>query len=302
MENKTEQIIRLAKKNGITIEGESLHINESGLDFQVAFAKDQNGEQWVLRLPRRKDVIPSIQKEKKILTLAASQVHVEVPEWKVCTDELIAYKRLTGKPAGTVDHEIQNYVWEIDLENIPEVFHQTLGEALVPLHRTKGETVARHGLIVIKADKLRETMKTRMEKVKAEFGVSRELWSRWQTWIDNEALWPKQEAFIHGDLHAGHILIGKDTRVTGFIDWTEAYAGDPAVDFVAHYRTFGQEALDKLIHHYQKAGGYVWPQMAEHVIELTAAYPVELAEFAIRSGSEEYLEMTRQVLGVSEEK
>ncbi|WP_026690481.1 macrolide 2'-phosphotransferase [Alteribacter aurantiacus] len=300
MENKKKHIIQLAEKNGIIVDGDSLKINESGLDFQVAFAKDLNGKHWVLRMPRRKDVLPSIEKEKQILTLAAKQVTVEVPEWEVCTDELIAYKRLTGKPAGTVDHEIQNYVWEMDPEQVPEVFQQTLGKALVSLHKTNRDVALQFGLTVIKADELRERMKNRMEQVKAQFGVNAELWSRWQAWLDDEALWPKQEAFVHGDLHAGHILINENAAVTGFIDWTEAFVGDPSVDFVAHYRTFGEDALHKLIHYYKDAGGYVWPRMAEHVIELTAAYPVELAEFAIRSESEEYLDMTRQVLGVAE--
>lgn len=39
--------------------------------------------------------------------------------------------------------------------------------------------------------------------------------------------------------------------------------------------------------------------MKEHIIELEAAFPVAIAEFAIVSGEEEYVEMARQVLGVS---
>jgi macrolide phosphotransferase len=53
-----------------------------------------------------------------------------------------------------------------------------------------------------------------------------------------------------------------------------------------------------LIHYYKEAGGYVWPKMKEHVIELTAAYPIAIAEFALKSGLEEYKEMAKQVLGV----
>lgn len=94
-------------------------------------------------------------------------------------------------------------------------------------------------------------------------------------------------------------MIDAIAQVTGFIDWTEAAVTDPACDFVAHYRTFGENALNKLISAYAKAGGCVWPKMAEHVIELAASYPIAIAEFALKSGLDEYKQMARQSLGVS---
>jgi macrolide phosphotransferase len=142
-------------------------------------------------------------------------------------------------------------------------------------------------------------MKRRMDKVKLEYGVGEELWNRWQNWLANDALWPKQTALIHGDLHAGHILIDKDACVTGFIDWTEARIDDPANDFVSHLAAFGEEALKKLIDEYKKAGGYVWPLMFDHILELFSAYPIGIAEFAMKSGLAEYEEMAKQALGVA---
>ncbi len=88
--------------------------------------------------------------------------------------------------------------------------------------------------------------------------------------------------------------------MTGFIDWTEASVADPARDFVAHYRTFGQDALNRLISAYAEAGGHIWSRMAEHMIELNASFAIEIAEFALKSGLDEYKQMARQSLGVSE--
>ncbi|NQD68984.1 macrolide 2'-phosphotransferase, partial [Bacillus haikouensis] len=42
------------------------------------------------------------------------------------------------------------------------------------------------------------------------------------------------------------------------------------------------------------------PAMKEHIIELKAAYPVAIAEFAITSGLDEYEQMAREALGVIE--
>ena len=38
--------------------------------------------------------------------------------------------------------------------------------------------------------------------------------------------------------------------------------------------------------------------MKEHIIELDAAYPVSIAEFALVSGIEEYEHMAKEALGV----
>ncbi|MPM91911.1 hypothetical protein SDC9_139045 [bioreactor metagenome] len=181
---------------------------------------------------------------------------------------------------------------------MPDQFNESLGSALVPLHQINHREAKVAGLTVESADETRSLMKARMEKVKTKFGVSRQLWERWQAWAEDDSYWPQKTGLIHGDLHAGHILIDANKRVTGFIDWTEASVSDTAGDFVAHYRTFGEDALEKLIRYYEKAGGYVWPKMARHVIELAAAYPIAIAEFALKSGIEEYHQMARQALGV----
>lgn len=148
------------------------------------------------------------------------------------------------------------------------MFHNTLARALVSMHQIDHEEARKSDLSVLTAEELKSSMEERMEKVKAAFGVDEALWSRWQAWLENESLWPKQTALIHSDMHAGHILIDNKARVTGLIDWTEARVDDPAHDFGAHLTLFGENALKQLIQSYQNAGGYVWTGMFEHIVEL----------------------------------
>ncbi len=295
-----QEVLELVHKHDLTIQEDSLQFNESGLDFHVVLATDINGERWILRLPRREDVLTSVDKEKRTLELIAPLLSVEVPRWTVCTDELIAYRALNGLPAGTIDTEAKAYVWEIDAAHPPDQFHESLAKGIASLHRVSIAQVQAIGLPVETAEEARAAMKQRMDAVKNEFGVGEELWNRWQSWLQKDEVWPKQTVLTHGDLHAGHILIDATAQVTGFIDWTEAAVADPARDFVAHYHTFGLYALNKLISAYAKAGGHVWTKMAEHVIELTASYPIAIAEFALKSGLDEYKQMARQSLGVSD--
>jgi macrolide phosphotransferase len=294
-----KQTVETARKYGLDVKEESIVFNESGLDFLVAYAKDDKGDEWVLRFPRRDDVMARTIVEKKALDLVRKYVSFQVPVWSVYKSDLIAYKKLQGVPAGTIDPKIHNYVWEMDYENVPEQFHQTLAKALASLHTVSKEEAHKAGLFVQTAEEARNSMIERMEKVKAKFGVGESLWNRWQTWVKNKELWPQITGLIHGDVHAGHTMINKDANVTGFIDWTEAKVTDVSNDFVFQYSAFGEAALEKLIRYYRQAGGIYWPAMKEHIIELSAAYPVAIAEFAIISGLEQYEQMARESLEVN---
>lgn len=294
-----QQAVEIAKGYGLKVKEDSITFNESGLDFKVAYAEDIKGNEWVLRFPRRDDVMKRTIVEKKTLDVINKYVDFQFPLWSVYEDDLIAYRKLTGVPAGTINPEIQDYVWEMNHENVPEQFHQTLAKTLASLHTIPIEEAAKVGLIVHTADEARESMIERMAKVKERFGVGESLWSRWQKWVNNKDLWPGITGLIHGDLHAGHTMIDKDANVTGLIDWTEAKVTDVANDFVFQYRTFGEPELEKLIAYYKQAGGIYWPNMKEHIIELNAAYPVAIAEFAIISDLEEYEQMAREVLEIN---
>ena len=299
MSKDMKQVIEIAKKHNLILKEETMQFNESGLDFQVVFALDESGVDWVLRLPRREDVMPRTRVEKQALDLVNQYVkYFQAPNWIIYTDELIAYKKLDGVPAGTIDHNIGNYVWEIDINNIPPSFHMSLGRVLAELHSIPSDKATEFGLIVQTPEEARKSMKQRMNDVKTKFGVGEKLWNRWQSWVNDDEMWPKKTGLIHGDVHAGHIMIDKEANVTGLIDWTEAKVTDISNDFVFNYKAFGEEGLEALIIAYKEAGGYYWPKMKEHIIELVAAYPVSIAEFAIVSGVEEYVQMAKKALEI----
>ncbi|CUU45777.1 Mph(B) family macrolide 2'-phosphotransferase [Clostridium beijerinckii] len=299
MGKEMKQVMETAKKHNLILKEETMQFNESGLDFQVVFAQDENETDWVLRLPRREDVMPRTKLEKQALDLVNQYAKCfKAPNWTIYTNELIAYKKLDGVPAGTIDHNIGNYVWEIDINNIPESFHKSLGKVLAELHSIPSDKAAELGLAVQTPEEAKMSMKQRMYDIKAKFGVGENLWIRWQAWINDDEMWPKKTGLIHGDVHAGHTMIDRDADVTGLIDWTEAKVTDISNDFVFHYKAFGEEGLEALILAYKEAGGYYWPKMKEHIIELVAAYPVSIAEFAMVSGVEEYVQMAKKALEV----
>lgn len=301
MVQNIKEVMELAKRHNLNINKETIEMNDSGLDFFAVFAKDDDGTDWVLRIPRRDDVMPRTKAEKAALDIVNKhKVSFQAPLWEIYTDELIAYKKLDGVPAGTIDHDIGNYVWEIDIENVPDNYNQSLGKVLAELHSIPNSAFKNTDISIYTPEEIRQEMKERMHKVKDKFGVSDELWNRWQNWIGDDEMWPEQTGFAHGDVHAGHTMIDNNANVTGLIDWTEAKVADISTDFLFNYKAFGEKGLDDLIDAYKKAGGYHWPKMKAHIIELDAASGVPIAEFAIISGLEEYEEMAKQILGVAE--
>ncbi|MRE71925.1 macrolide 2'-phosphotransferase [Mammaliicoccus sciuri] len=295
-----ENIVTIAAECGLDIQPESITINESGLDFQVAFAEDRHGVEWVLRIPRRPEVYERTDSEKETVDFIQQHVSFEVPNWQIHKETLIAYPKLTGVPAATIDTELQQYVWEIEHKPVPQNFINTLAEVLVDLHRITDEELVSSEIKTTTIQQIKQDYQERMHKVKETFGVSPDLWNRWQKWLDRDELWPNHVTMIHGDLHPGHIMVDKEANVTGLIDWTEASHADPSNDFMGHHRVFGDEGLDELIEAYDKAGGKTWPNMKEHIIELNAVFPMFIAEFAIDSGEAAYEKMAKKELGVEE--
>jgi macrolide phosphotransferase len=293
-----DQLLTLASQHGLSLQQQSISYNESGLDFQVAFATDQSGIPWVLRMPRRADVEERASYEKRVLDLVSEHLPVAVPEWKVNTAQLIAYPMLPGTPAATIDTEVKQYRWHIDPANLPAAFDDSFSLTLVALHSIDPLKAAYSGIWVTQVDQVRIALQQKMEKVQQVIGVSQALWQKWEEWLGDDSYWPPHTTLVHGDLHAGHILVDANFRVSGLIDWTEAEVGDPAIDFVPYLATFGEVALDTLLVRYEQAGGKVWPRMKEHILQLQGAYAINIALFALQSGLEEYLQMAKVALGV----
>lgn len=294
----TVDILKLASKNGLNLIEETAVLNESGMDFQVLFAEDESGVSWVLRKPRRPDVIQRSAYEGNILKLVQKQLPVSVPEWKINTPELIAYPTVSGIQTGSIDMNIRNYVFNINTENLSKSFVQSLAGVMSALHNLDHFEAAKSGVEVLSPDQVRQSLSERMDKVKKEIGTADVLWKRWQQWLSDDSYWPGHSSFIHGDLHPPHILIDKEEKVCGILDWTEAKVTDPGKDFVLFATIFGEKELGYLLGEYEKSGGKVWPKMREHIIEFKAAYGIDIAEFALITGEDEHYIMAKQALGL----
>ncbi|TNJ62340.1 hypothetical protein FE784_31115 [Paenibacillus hemerocallicola] len=291
-----DEMVSAAGQNGLNVNPGQVELNESGMDFVVAFATDDAGKAWVLRKPRRSDVWERAENERKVLSLVREKLSVHVPDWRIFTPELIAYPLLSGRPIATVDPAGGGYAWQYEQQSLPELFFDSLAETLASLHNVDPGAASEAGLRVKSPKEAREAFSANIEEIKGSFAIPDKLHERWQVWLSTDSYWPGHSTLNHGDLHPPHILVDETRRVTGLIDWTEAECADPGKDFVIFFALFGEEGLRDLLRRYEKFGGKVWPRMQEHIAEQWAAYPALVAKFALITGKEADMEMARGML------
>lgn len=283
----------LAERHDLRL-NEGLVFNEVGLDFQIVFASDQEGNPWVLRIPRRPDMLQQIEHEAKILGLMKKRLRICVPDWKIISPELIAYPLLPGNPTISFDPATHKITWNIDRNS--REFVMSLARVLVGLHQTPISEATAHELKCTDPSDLRKRMSEDIERVKNELGMSSKLEQQLKKWVNKDSLWPRFSALVHGDLYAGHILTRKNGHITGIIDWSEAEVSDPSIDFAGHLAVFGEESLKELICEYEKAGGRTWSQMFDHIKERNSASVFKFAVFALNSGLDQHIATAKSQL------
>lgn len=268
MENHNIQ--KLAQRHGLFLSG-TMSFNDMGIDFKVGFAKDTSGTDCVLRIPRRANLGEQIATEKRILQLASKYLSVQVPDWQIANDELVAYPLLAGKPVLTFDAKTFEVTWNMDKDSAQYI--PSLAKVLVQLHAIPEEEVRRHDLKICSPEQVRSEIAERLHLVKSELGMSSALETRYSKWLDNDALWPNFSKFIHGDLYAGHLLTDVNGEVTGIIDWSTAHVSDIAQDFSGHLSVFGEQSLRELLDAYEKAGGEVWGTLFKQAVNVQQHQP-----------------------------
>lgn len=290
-----QQIRVLAQQHGLLL-SEEMAFNEMGIDFKVGFAKDLNQRQWVLRVPRRNDLGSQIESESRILDLVKKYLSVQVPDWKIASSKLVAYPLLKDPPALSFDEKTYEVTWHID-QHSPK-YVPSLAKALVELHSIPQTEVIAKDLKVLKPQDLRVEISERLALVKSELGISQSLQMRYQTWLDNDTLWPDFTCFIHGDLYAGHTMATADGEVSGIIDWSTAHVSDLALDFSGHVNVFGEKSLRELINEYEKQGGRVFDKLYEQSIERAAASALAYGFFAVQTNDQNHIAAAKVQLGV----
>jgi macrolide phosphotransferase len=291
--------LEAAARSSLHLNRASLRIEDLGLDFKLAAAKDSEGQGWVLLSPREPEVLAKAETERCILKFVGGKIPAQVPDWRIFTPELIAYPCIAGRPTMILDktpHAKQRHLWQVDQEDLPLPFLESLSENLHALHALNSDEGAAAGVPVFTPVEARRALAQRIENCRQFVDIHESWLRRWHAWLADDEGWPDYVAMAHGDLQGTHLLLGEDNRISGILDWAHARFTDPAVDLAMIYRNFGAAALDFLLDRYAKLDVRAWPGMRAHAIEWASTYPIALAEFGALSGKNQLLEEARSIL------
>ncbi len=292
-------LIEAARREGLRLVTSQSDFDATGLDFLVVHARDEEGVPWIVRTPRRAAVVASARVEARVLALVRAHLPVAVPDWRVHTDQVIAYPRLDGVPAITVD-PAAGVVWNcLDPTAPSAAFLDSFAAALAALQQIDAQAIAAAGVPTKTIEDKRKLHARAMDETRALLAPPEQLWARWQRWLADDAVWPRHLALVHGDLHPGHFLLAEDGRLTGILDWTEAHLGDPSTDFALFFGAFGKDALDALITRFAAAGGQTWPGLAAHAAEHWTAFPALAAKWAIDTDNLGVIEHARALVAAA---
>lgn len=293
------ELLAAARSHGLVLTTDQPELDGTGLDFLVLHARDERGVPWVVRTPRRQVVLDSARVEARVLELVRPTLPVAVPDWRVFGDTIIAYPRLDGTPAVTL--EAGTPTWHhVAPDNLPDAFLASFARALSALLAIPAEAAARAGIPRQTVDEAREQLRTQMLATREVLAPGPRTWARWQRWLENDALWPAEPKMVHGDLHPGHLLLDSSAKLTGILDWTEAKVTDPSFDLAMCFGCFGGDVLDRLAPHLRAHGAPLWPGWELHSKERWAAFPITGADWALRNHNQAVLEYARHQLAEAE--
>lgn len=288
-------LLAIARGHGLDLTSEQDQFDDTGLDFRVVHARDQAGQDWILRSPRRPEVALASEAEARVLKLLQPALPVAVPDWRVHTRALIAYPKVPGTPAVTVG--ANGPTWNvIDPQAPAETFLETFARTLAALQAVGPEQAAYAGIRARSIAEVRAELARDMNETRAVLAPPDAVWTRWQRWVQNDAHWPAHVALAHGDLHPGHMLLDAAGRLVGVLDWSEAAVTDPALDLAMFFGCFGEAAFRSFVPRFERAGGRTWPGLFSHAAERWAAFPVHGAAWALRTGHTTALDHARALL------
>ncbi|MCY3773277.1 MAG: phosphotransferase [Gemmatimonadetes bacterium] len=210
---------------------------------------------WIFRFPRNSVVAGNLQKEQAVLPVVASRVAFDVPRFEhvgTWHDQPYAgYRRIPGRPLS--GHPLTG-------SKLADEAAGSIAEALSSLHDIRTSLVAEVCAVEPTVDawrrryhELRDTVRARVSPL-LDSRVLEAVECGFNRFLDEELATLNDIALVHCDLGCEHILIGDDGKtVTGLIDFEDVTIGDPAIDFVGIFVTYGMEAVERIRDYYQRA-------------------------------------------------
>ncbi len=220
---------------------------------------------WIFRFPRNSVVAENLQKEQAVLPVVAPQVDFAVPCFEHAGywngQPFAGYRRIPGRPLS--DHPLNSRGLDDETggsvaaahssRELPAVTAEAIAATLSSLHDVPTSLVAEACAAEPTVDAWRQRYHALRETVRTM--VSPLLDSRlldavqrgFERFLQEDLATLKDVALVHCDLGCEHVLIRDDgTTVNGLIDFEDVTIGDPTIDFVGIFVTYGMKPVERV--------------------------------------------------------
>jgi aminoglycoside phosphotransferase (APT) family kinase protein len=217
---------------------------------------------FIFRFPRRKIAVPLIESEVALLPWLRSQLPLEVPvpafvgrpspqyPWPFAGHGMVPGRPLPAARLSLGDRT---------------ALARPLAQFLAALHSISADAARRHGAGPDLLDRLDVGRRVRVTRERLSGLVRMNVINdKVRRSIEDlleaapSVATPRSDTLVHGDLHAGQILLGNDGQLTGVIDWGDAHVGDPAVDLAVVRATLPQESHAAFLQEYGQVSRTAW--------------------------------------------
>ncbi len=197
-------------------------------DFSSAVVTDAEGNTWRVRSPQHHEASVRLETELQILRGFSTAIRAELPF------------RLPSVAGAVRRGEMRTFVYNhlpgvpLTLDTIAagssEGLEDGIGRAIAAIHDVDDAVVDNADLPRYTADKFRQRRLNELDQAATTGRIPAVLLRRWETALEDRALWDFSATVVHGDLHEDNLLMdgGRVVAVTG---WTDLHIGDPATDF-----------------------------------------------------------------------
>lgn len=211
-------------------------------------------DEWIFRFARRPDVAVRLAREARLLPALAEPLPIGVPRFEYVSEAeevvwLVGYGAISGQGLD---------VASLRRDLMPALAHE-LGAALTALHSFPVERARERGVLGGDAADWRDEYAAFYTEIQQhifplfEPEEREQAAAKWDEYLGNAMNFAFTPALIHRDLGPEHILCDPETgRLTGIIDWGDAWIGDPAIDFAGTWGGLGRAFAEQTLATYRR--------------------------------------------------
>ncbi len=251
----------------------------------VAVAVD---DRLIFRFPKRGDVEPQYQIERRLLPALAGALPLPIPDVAFFWPGGTAYSGIF------IGHHLidgaQLTAEQLMLNQIDRIAHQ-LGQFLSALHRFPVEQSTQLGVPAGDRSAWRRRYQKHYQQIQSgvlpllDQAARARIARDWLSFLDDDVRFTT--TLIHHDLNGEHILYDPARgAISGIIDWGDTAIGDPAIDFAGLLDAYGEDFTERVLSRYQ---GAVDESFRRRMRFYCGAMPLNTVLFGLSTGQEEYV-------------